>query len=57
MNALKNPASVERAARSITCDGVCRGIAVIGKDKWLAEANDGIREFTNKLRHICMTYV
>lgn len=36
-------------------DGICKGIPCIDNEKLLAEAKDGINEFTKRFTHICTT--
>jgi hypothetical protein len=51
VNAEKKPVSAFRATRSITCDGVCRGMGDSGKVGKLRGENGVISEFVNKLSH------
>lgn len=52
VNAEKNPISLDRAALSMTCEGVCRGITGIGKVGRSVDDSGGAREFKNRWIHI-----
>jgi hypothetical protein len=48
VNAEKNPTSLDLAALSMTCEGVCRGMAGIGRVGRSVEDNGGAREFKKR---------
>ena len=52
MKAEKKPVSEALEARSMTCDGVCRGIGGTGKAGMLLGVKGGINEFVKRLSHI-----
>jgi hypothetical protein len=52
VNAEKNPMSLDLAALSMTCEGVCNGIAGIGRVGRSVDDSGGAREFKNKCIHI-----
>jgi hypothetical protein len=59
VNAEKKPVSADLTARSITCEGSCRGIAGIGKRERSGDEKGFVREFTkrfNQMRMICAIY-
>jgi hypothetical protein len=48
VNAEKNPISLDLVALSMTCEGVCKGIAGIGKVGRPVEDSGGAREFKKR---------
>lgn len=52
VNAEKNPTSLDLAALSMTCEGVCKGIAGIGRVGRSVEDRGGAREFKKRWVHI-----
>lgn len=48
VNAEKNPISLDLAALSMTCEGVCKGMAGIGRVGRSVEERGGASEFKNR---------
>jgi hypothetical protein len=54
VKAEKKPVSAFRATRSMTCEGVCKGMGGRGMAVKLLGEKDGMRELVNRLSHMRM---